>query len=168
MSTPHTGPRHRHVPTALGDYLLAAEGDAVTGVWRQDQSSFPAPSRLGVPAAADDALLGEARRQLLDYIAGERRHFDLPLAPRGTDFQHLVWNRLRDIDRGESTTYGAIARDIGRPRGAQAVGRAVGTNPLSIVVPCHRVLGADGSLTGYAGGVETKRSLLVLEGVLPA
>ncbi|EWS81124.1 methylated-DNA--[protein]-cysteine S-methyltransferase [Brachybacterium phenoliresistens] len=165
---PGTGPaRHLRVPTALGTYLIAAEGDAVTGVWREEQAHFPAAPRLGSPAAPEDALLCRARDQLLAYVAGERERFDLPMAPRGTAFQHLVWEQLRAIERGSTTTYGTIARAIGRPRAAQAVGRAVGTNPISIMVPCHRVLASDGSLTGYAGGVETKRALLALEGVLP-
>lgn len=161
-------PRHLRVDTPLGAYVLAAEGEALTGVWREAQAHFPPTVRLGAPAPEDDPLLAGARAQLLAYLAGERDRFDLPLAPRGTPFQHLVWEQLRALGRGETTTYGRIAAAIGRPRAAQAVGRAVGTNPISIVVPCHRVLAADGSLTGYAGGIATKRALLVLEGVLPA
>ncbi|GAA1484398.1 methylated-DNA--[protein]-cysteine S-methyltransferase [Brachybacterium fresconis] len=166
----HAGsrPRHRRLPTPLGTYVIAAEGDAVTGLWREEQSHFPAPDRLGEPTPAADPLLDAAAEQLLAYLAGEREDFDLPLAPRGTAFQHAVWARLRTIPRGTTTTYGRIAQDLERPRAAQAVGAAVGSNPISIVVPCHRVLGTSGSLTGYAGGIETKQALLALEGALTA
>lgn len=157
-------PRHRVLATPLGEYLIAAEGQAITGVWRRDQAYFPAAARLGV-AAPDDPLLKRAAEQLTAYLSGERAEFDLPLAPRGTDFQHRVWTALRAIPRGRTTTYGALARELGSPRGAQAVGRAVGTNPISIVIPCHRVLSSTGTLTGYAGGVDTKQALLRLEGV---
>ena len=162
------GPRHRRLPTPLGTYVLAAEGGAVTGLWREEQTHFPTPARLGEPAAATDPLLEAAGDQLLAYLAGEREDFDLPLAPRGTAFQHAVWARLRTIPRGTTTTYGRIAQDLERPRAAQAVGAAVGSNPLSIVVPCHRVLGTSGAMTGYAGGIETKQALLALEGALTA
>lgn len=161
-------PRHRLVATPLGTYVIAAEGPALTGVWRQEQSHYPRPDCLGGAAPADDDLLGAAERQLLAYLAGERAGFDLPLAPRGTDFQRAVWDLLHEIPRGATTTYGQLARELGRPRAAQAVGAAVGSNPLSIVVPCHRVLAAGGALTGYAGGLETKQALLILEGALPA
>lgn len=161
-------PHHRRVPTTLGTYVIAAQDGALTGVWRQEQSHFPDPERLGATAPIEDPLLCAAEEQLLAYLAGDREDFDLPLAPRGTDFQRAVWNRLREIPRGATTTYGQIARDLGRPRAAQAIGAAVGSNPLSIVVPCHRVLGASGMLTGYAGGIETKQALLVLEGALLA
>lgn len=108
------------------------------------------------------------RNQLTDYFAGKRRCFDLPLALHGTEFQLSVWALLRTIPAGETTTYGALARKLGEQRGgripsAQAVGGAVGHNPVSIVVPCHRVVGANGSLTGYAGGLERKAALLTLE-----
>ncbi|MFC0676027.1 methylated-DNA--[protein]-cysteine S-methyltransferase [Brachybacterium hainanense] len=159
-------PRHLRIPTPLGIYVISAQGPAITGVWREDQAYFPTASRLGDPAGPGDELLAEARDQLLAYIAGQRERFELPLAPQGTAFQHQVWALLREIARGETTTYGELARRLGRPRAAQAVGRAVGTNPISILVPCHRVLASDGSLTGYAGGIETKRALLVLEGAL--
>ncbi|AXK44515.1 methylated-DNA--[protein]-cysteine S-methyltransferase [Brachybacterium saurashtrense] len=165
MSTaPTDAPRHRRVPTPLGDYLIAAEGESLTGVWRDGQAHFPGASRLGDPAPGPDALLDAAAAQLREYLDGEREAFDLPTAARGTDFQQAVWRHLTTIPRGATTTYGAIARALGTPRAAQAVGAAVGANPLSIVVPCHRVLGSTGSLTGYAGGLDTKRALLRLEG----
>lgn len=166
-STP-PGARHRRVRTPLGSYLIAAESGAVTGVWREEQSHFPSSDRLGDEAPSGDPLLDAAESQLLAYIAGERDGFDLPLAPRGTPFQQSVWTLLQQIPRGATTTYGQLARELGRPRAAQAVGAAVGSNPISIVVPCHRVLATGGAMTGYAGGIETKQALLVLEGALLA
>lgn len=175
MTTSHSpripttpAPRHRLVPTPLGTYVIAAEGPALTGVWRQEQTHFPRSERLGAAAPEDDEVLGAAEQQLLAYLAGERTGFDLPLAPQGTDFQRAVWDLLQGIPRGATTTYGQLARELGRPRAAQAVGAAVGSNPLSIVVPCHRVLATGGALTGYAGGLETKQALLILEGALLA
>lgn len=164
MTAPAPAPVHTAVPTALGTYVIAARGDALTGIWRRDQAHFPRTDRLGAEAPEHPVLV-EAARQLVDYLAGHREEFDLPLAPEGTVFQTRVWARLATIPRGTVTTYGEIARELGSPRGAQAVGRAVGTNPLSIVVPCHRVVSSTGELTGYAGGIDTKRALLVLEGV---
>ncbi|HEX7350682.1 methylated-DNA--[protein]-cysteine S-methyltransferase [Brachybacterium sp.] len=157
---------HRHLETPLGDYVLAATPDGLVGVWREHQKHYPAPERLGATACGPHALLDEAQAQLLEYLRGDREDFDLPLAPEGTDFQRAVWDHLRTIPRGATTTYGQIARTLARPRAAQAVGAAVGSNPLSIVVPCHRVLGSTGSMTGYAGGIETKQALLLLEGAL--
>ncbi|MGO1407715.1 MAG: methylated-DNA--[protein]-cysteine S-methyltransferase [Brachybacterium sp.] len=155
---------HRLVPTRLGTYVLAAGTDGLVGVWRQDQKHFPRPARLGHAAVDDHAVLEEAEAQLLAYLAGTREDFALPLAPEGTEFQRAVWDHLRTIPRGATTTYGQIAHALGRPRAAQAVGAAVGANPLSIVVPCHRVVGSTGAMTGYAGGIETKQALLLLEG----
>ncbi len=98
--------------------------------------------------------------QLDEYFAGDRREFDLPLVPLGSEFQRRVWDGLLEIPYGETISYGELAREIGRPAAARAVGMANGQNPISIVIPCHRVIGADGALTGYAGGVERKRLLL--------
>lgn len=170
MTTPLTATArlHRLIDTRLGTYLLAADSDGLVGVWRQDQKRFPTPARRGDPADGPHPVLDETERQLLDYLAGTREDFDLPLAAGGTPFQRAVWEHLTTIQRGQTTTYGAIARAVDRPRAAQAVGAAVGSNPLSIVVPCHRVVGSSGALTGYAGGVETKRALLILEGALGA
>ena len=167
-ASPVAGRVHRHLETPLGTYVLAADGDDLVGVWREAQKKFPAPARLGEPAAGRHTVLDEAGQQLLDYLAGRRERFELPLAPGGTRFQQAVWDHLSTIPRGTTTTYGEIAGALGRPRAAQAVGAAVGSNPLSIVVPCHRVVGSSGDLTGYAGGMETKRALLILEGALSA
>jgi methylated-DNA-[protein]-cysteine S-methyltransferase len=123
------------------------------------------PSPLGplLLTGRDDARFTETARQLGEYFAGERTAFDLPLRATGTAFEQRVWDELRDIPYGETTSYGAIARRLGHPRAARAVGRANGRNPLAIVVPCHRVIGASGALTGYAGGLDRKRALLALE-----
>ena len=120
----------------------------------------------GIEVVEDPARTDGLRRQLEEYFAGERREFDLTLAPEGTPFERSVWDELRRIPFGETRSYGEIARAIGRPNASRAVGRANGANPIPIVVPCHRVIGADGSLTGYAGGLDMKRTLLELEGVL--
>ncbi len=112
----------------------------------------------------DVARCSQLEKQLEEYFAGDRRVFDLELAPRGTDFQKTVWRHLLEIPAGETSTYSAIARHLGRPGAARAVGRANATNPIPIVVPCHRVVGANGTLTGYAGGLEIKQGLLEVEG----
>lgn len=111
----------------------------------------------------DDEACAVLRLQLEEYFAGTRREFDLPLAPHGTDFQLAVWSALRDIPYGATASYGEIAAAVGRPRAVRAVGGANNANPISIVVPCHRVIGADGSLTGYGGGLAAKERLLALE-----
>ena len=110
-------------------------------------------------------LLKEGERQLLDYFRGERHTFDLPLAPEGTPFQHSVWKALAEIPWGQTRSYGDIARRVGRPGGAQAVGQANRKNPIPILIPCHRVIAADGTLGGYAYGLPLKQKLLELEGV---
>ena len=114
-----------------------------------------------------DAVLTETARQLREYFNGKRQHFDLPLAPGGTDFQRTVWRALRDIPYGEVRSYRDIALAIGRASAVRAVGAANGRNPVPIVVPCHRVIGSDGSLTGFAGGLDAKKRLLQREGALP-
>jgi methylated-DNA-[protein]-cysteine S-methyltransferase len=118
--------------------------------------------------AWDEARCAPVLAQLEEYFRGERDAFDLPLAPAGTEFQRRVWDELARIPFGETVDYGALAARLGRPGAARAVGRANATNPIPIIVPCHRVIGANGSLTGYAGGMEAKRRLLDLEGGAPA
>ncbi|WP_242345497.1 methylated-DNA--[protein]-cysteine S-methyltransferase [Anaeromyxobacter terrae] len=140
----------------VGRLRLVAESDALVAVYMEDQGAPELAARDG----RGDALLERARRQLAEWFAGERTSFDLPLRPRGTPFQLEVWRALAEIPFGETRTYGEIAARLGRPTAARAVGAANGRNPVSIVVPCHRVIGADGALTGYAGGVERKRWLL--------
>lgn len=113
-------------------------------------------------------VLDQARTQLDEYFGGERKQFDLPLDPQGTAFQRETWTALADIPYGQTITYAELATRAGRPSAVRAVGAAIGRNPLSIVVPCHRVVGTDGSLTGFSGGLPAKRHLLTLEGALPA
>ena len=135
----------------VGPLLLTSDGAALTGLyldWRRKDEAAP---------------FAEARQQLEDYFAGKRREFDLPLAPAGTKFQKEVWAALTLIPYGTTATYGAIARQIGAPKACRAVGHANGSNPLFIVVPCHRVIGASGRLTGYGGGLSRKKTLLTLE-----
>ncbi|MFC3813831.1 methylated-DNA--[protein]-cysteine S-methyltransferase [Lysobacter sp. GCM10012299] len=116
----------------------------------------------------DNALLRMARRQLEEYFAGERRQFELPLAPQGTAFQCEVWHTLAAIPYGETISYAQLAQQVGKPSAVRAVGAANGRNPLPLVLPCHRVIGSDGSLTGFGGGLPTKQFLLQMEGALPA
>lgn len=148
--------------TAIGSLTVAVdESGALTEVWTSDASS--ALSAMPGYTRNDDKT-GEAKVQLLEYAEGKRRQFDLRLAPKGTPFQHRVWHQLVQIPYGETRTYGQLAAILGNPNASRAVGRANGTNPIGIVVPCHRVIGTDGSLTGYAGGLPMKQRLLELEG----
>ncbi len=148
--------------------LLAASARGLAGAWFvHGQRDTPDPAVW--PEAAEHPVLRAAADQLEAYFAGRRRSFELPLdLGHGTAFQQAVWQALLAISCGQATSYGVLARRIGRPRAVRALGAAVGSNPVSIIVPCHRVLGADGSLTGYAGGLARKTALLQLEGVLPA
>ncbi|TWO73034.1 methylated-DNA--[protein]-cysteine S-methyltransferase [Caenimonas sedimenti] len=149
----------------LGPMLLAATDTGVAGVWFVGQRH--GPDSTGWPEQPDHPMLHQARQQLADYFAGKRAGFDLPLDLRlGTAFQQSVWQALLRIPRGETTSYGELSRRVGKPQAARAVGAAVGRNPVSIVVPCHRVVGTGGALTGYAGGLERKSALLKLEGAL--
>ncbi len=157
----------------LGTILLASEDDSLIGLWFEGQRYLDRTRPAGLEARGEAPVLREAALWLDDYFAGRRPDPDrLPLAPIGSSFRRLVWRLLREIPYGETTTYGALAKETARRLGretmsAQAVGGAVAHNPLSILIPCHRVVGADGSLTGYAGGLERKRALLALEGVDP-
>ncbi|MGC9521878.1 MAG: methylated-DNA--[protein]-cysteine S-methyltransferase [Anaerolineae bacterium] len=118
---------------------------------------------IGTPQPSRTPLLSRARDQLLDYFAWKRDAFDIPLDLRGTEFQRAVWERLLGLRYGERTTYGDVAMMLGKPKASRAVGQAVGANPVAVIVPCHRVVGSDGSLTGYGGGLERKAALLELE-----
>ncbi len=149
--------------TPVGPLTLVARGEAVVGVWMEDQRHHPGLLAYGEPAGADDPVLAGAAAQLEEYFAGRRTEFDLPLAPEGTDFQRRVWAELMRIPYGETVTYGELARRLGNPTGSRAVGLANGRNPIGIVVPCHRVVGSGGDLTGYGGGLPRKRLLLDLE-----
>lgn len=149
----------------LGPLLLAVSERGLSGLWFEDQRHLPPWLAGREPApVTDHPVLDTTARQLQAYFAGERDDFDLPLdLEQGTDFQRAVWHALLTIPVRASLSYGALARRIGRPAAVRAVGAAVGRNPLGIIVPCHRVLGADGSLTGYAGGLWRKTALLRLE-----
>lgn len=125
------------------------------------------PNAPAAPEGEETALLARGRAELLEYLTGARRAFDLPLDPRGTPFQRRVWSALADIPYGQTVTYGELARRVGCPQGSRAVGQANHRNPLPILLPCHRVVGANGALTGYGGGLELKRFLLELEGSAP-
>lgn len=120
----------------------------------------------GPVTKADSSLVAVAKNQVVAYLDGQRRDFDLPLAPHGTPFQQKVWTALRRIPFGETRSYGEVAAQLGQPNASRAVGRANATNPICVITPCHRVIGADGSLTGFAFGEDIKRRLLVLEGAL--
>lgn len=154
----------REHDSPLGVLVLESDGRALVRIrlpeeeWRpdprEDRRPDPDPGRGPLAAAV---------RQLDAYFAGELREFDLPLAPRGTDFQRRVWRELPRIPHGATVTYAELARSVGRPTAWRAVGAANGRNPLPIVLPCHRVVGSDGRLTGYAGGLDAKRFLLDLE-----
>ena len=157
--------RHATLPTALGELLVVADGDAMAGIYFPQHWHPPAEGSTGVRVeSSTDPLFADLASQLTEFLDGRRRDFDLPIAPTGDPFQQAVWTRLREIPYGETTTYGALAVELGDRNLARRVGGAVGRNPLSIVVPCHRVVGATGALTGYAGGLERKLRLLELEG----
>lgn len=149
------------IDSPIGALLLTGNGEALTGLFMDSARRHAAPA---ADAQRDDAPFCDAKTQLGEYFAGKRAMFDLALAPAGTDFQRRVWQALRDIGFGQTESYGALARRIGAPKASRAVGLANGRNPISIIIPCHRVIGADGSLTGYGGGIERKRWLLSHEG----
>lgn len=144
-------------PSPLGDIGLAEENGRLTEV------IFRGESISGSWEPGETPLIDEAYQQIGEYLDGRRKVFDLPLAPRGTEFEKSVWAVLETIPWGQTRTYGQIARQIGRPTAFRAVGRANGRNPISIIIPCHRVIGSDGRLTGYAGGLYIKQRLLELE-----
>lgn len=145
------------IDSPIGRLLLTGEDGALTGLYMEPHPRLPAS------AVHDPGAFADAAAQLAAYFAGSLTSFDLPLAPSGTPFQLRVWEALRAIPYGETATYGEIAAGIGKPWASRAVGAANGQNPISVIVPCHRVIGADGTLTGYGGGLERKRILLELE-----
>ena len=162
---PHTV--QTRTPTSLGPVRLAASPSGLSGLWFEGQRHEPSARLYGAmawPESPGHPVLSDAAQQIEQYLAGERAGFDLPLdLSGGTPFQQSVWQALLAIGRGATTSYGALSQQLGRPRAVRALGAAVGRNPLSVVVPCHRVVGMDGSLTGYAGGLDRKRALLTLE-----
>ena len=151
---------HAVLDGPLGLVTVVAQDGALAGLYLHDQRHAPPTDRLG---ERDDTTLPALQEQLGAYFAGALQAFEVELAPLGTPFQREVWTALRLVPYGATTTYGALAAAIGRPSAVRAVGAANGRNPYCLVVPCHRVVGADGSLTGYAGGLDRKRFLLELE-----
>ncbi|MDJ0340731.1 methylated-DNA--[protein]-cysteine S-methyltransferase [Streptomyces sp. H10-C2] len=165
MTSPVTTPvtLYTTFDSPLGELLLTSDGTALT--------SLSVPGQRGGATILpgwrhEPTAFTEAERQLKEYFAGDRREFDLPLAPTGTDFRRRVWNALDAVPYGATVTYRDLAAAAGSPGAVRAIGGAVGGNPLLVLRPCHRVIGADGSLTGYSGGLDRKRTLLALEGVL--
>ena len=154
------GVRHTVTGSPIGDLTVVADGSALIGLYFDGHSRNPRLPSLGplVDSGFEDVI-----RQLDEYFAGTRTRFEVELAPRGSAFELSVWDQLLKIPYGETRTYGQLAVALGDPGGAQAVGNANGWNPISIIVPCHRVVGADGRLTGYAGGLARKQFLLALE-----
>lgn len=159
---------HRHcsaqssTDSPLGRLLLARTPLGLAGVWFEGQRHHP--GSIAAPVVADDPLLLAAAGQLHRYFSGDDTRFDLPLDLQGTPFQRAVWKELLAIGRGATSSYGRIALQLGSAGAVRAVGGAIGRNPVSVIVPCHRVIGGNGSLTGYAGGFGRKQALLALEG----
>jgi methylated-DNA-[protein]-cysteine S-methyltransferase len=153
------------ISAPIGDLTLVSEGDAaIVGLYFANHRGGSSAVDTAWTEDGGVPILQEATKQLDEYFAGTRTTFDLPLRPIGTAFQLVVWEQLRQIPFGETISYGELARRVGNPAASRAVGMANGRNPISIIVPCHRVIGADGSLTGFGGGVDVKRKLLELEG----
>jgi methylated-DNA-[protein]-cysteine S-methyltransferase len=153
---------YKEIESPVGKLKLVASADALVAVlWEHER-----PNRVKLNTmtlAPQQPILLETERQLTEYFAGERNEFDLPLQPDGSEFQKKVWQALREIPFGQTRSYLDLAKAVGSSKAARAVGAANGKNPLSIIVPCHRVVGSDGSLTGFAGGLDTKAALLALE-----
>jgi methylated-DNA-[protein]-cysteine S-methyltransferase len=161
------------IATPLGDMLLAASSQGLAGTWFvQGQKHNPTDTQIAAwsfasKGDASQAILDKASQQLLAYFSGQLKAFDLPFdLSSGTVFQQRVWREIIKIEAGKTTTYGSICQAIGKPQAARAVGAATGRNPIGIIIPCHRVVGSTGAMTGYAGGLERKVHLLELEGVL--
>jgi methylated-DNA-[protein]-cysteine S-methyltransferase len=156
---------YTNIESPLGRILLVSDGTALTGAYFSGQKYEPTPDSDWRPDP-DLKVLRKSGLQLLEYFAGDRRVFNIPVRLQGTPFQMEVWKAISDIPLGETKTYGELAKRINRTTAVRAVGAAVGRNPISMIVPCHRVIGQDGSLTGYAGGLERKRALLSLEAAM--
>ncbi|MBX3591747.1 MAG: methylated-DNA--[protein]-cysteine S-methyltransferase [Burkholderiaceae bacterium] len=155
--------RYALIVSRFGELLAIARDARLAGLYfvgQKDQPDIGELEREGAVRDDDWPVLAETRRQLAEYEAGRRVAFDLPIELAGTDFQRRVWAQLLDIPCGQTRSYADVARAAGSPRGVRATGAAIGRNPVSLVVPCHRVVGSDGSLTGYTGGLERKRALL--------
>ncbi|WP_030778397.1 methylated-DNA--[protein]-cysteine S-methyltransferase [Streptomyces sp. NRRL S-920] len=152
---------HTLIDSPYGPLTLVATDGVLSGLYMTDQRHRPAEETFG---DRDPAPFGEVSSQLAAYFAGELKEFDLPLRLDGTPFQRTVWDALRRIPYGETRTYGELAEILGKPGASRAVGLANGKNPIGVIVPCHRVVGANGSLTGYGGGLERKQRLLAFEG----
>lgn len=163
-TTPVSATEYRVVDSPVGPLTIAGIGGVVTHLRMTDQSHAPADQAAWAPAA--DGAFADVVEQLTRYFDGELTSFDVAIELRGTDFQTKVWRALCDIPYGETWSYGELARHIGSPGSSRAVGLANGRNPVAIIVPCHRVIGADGSMTGYGGGIERKVHLLELERAL--
>jgi len=152
---------YTYLDTPIGTLLIAGDAEAVRRI------DFPKNGKAGTPregwTESARGPVGQAVKQLREYFAGKRAGFDLPLAPEGTEFQRSVWRNLQDIPYGETISYGELAKRVGNPKASRAVGAANGQNPIPIVIPCHRVIGANGKLTGFGGGLPTKEKLLGLE-----
>lgn len=157
--------RFARIRTPLGTVIAIAAGGALTGIHFEGGKHVPAVSAEWREDPYHDPLR-RCAEQLADYFAGKRQCFDLPLAPKGTEFQQRVWREIAAVRYGETITYSELAARAGAPGSARAAGAATGRNPLSILVPCHRIVATDGSLTGYAGGLDRKEKLLALEGAL--
>ncbi|MGY1579475.1 methylated-DNA--[protein]-cysteine S-methyltransferase [Streptomyces sp. MN13] len=160
--------QHTVIDSPYGPLTLVADDGVLCGVYMENQRHRPPEDTFGEPATGPStgpstAPFAEAEEQLEAYFAGERTEFTLPLRLHGTPFQRTVWEHLRTIPYGETRTYGQLADALGNPKASRAVGLANGRNPVGIIVPCHRVVGADGSLTGYGGGLDRKRRLLDFE-----
>ncbi|MGH9302503.1 MAG: methylated-DNA--[protein]-cysteine S-methyltransferase [Acidimicrobiales bacterium] len=149
------------ISSPVGDLVLLGHDDHLTGLHMMAAAQKPVPE--WAEARHDPHALASVSEQLAQYFAGERRTFDLPLAPRGTPFQMSVWSALGTIGYGQTRTYGQVAAQVGNPKASRAVGMANNRNPIAIIVPCHRVIGATGNLTGYGGGLDNKKLLLDLE-----
>ncbi len=150
---------YKWMQSPVGKLLLTADGRSLTGLYLKGQKHFPAIA-TDWQGSSDAVPFARVAQQLSEYFNSQREHFDLPLSPKGTEFQKQVWHQLHAIPFGETISYGSIARSIGQPNASRAVGAANGRNPISIILPCHRVVASNGKLTGYAGGVERKQWLL--------